>query len=513
MARGIKDIIKKAQDRLFRVDKECYIIYTGNSLTDIGPFVRMGNSGWLPPELRPLVHSVIVTDLLSFNIDLELSVFRNGPPTKKYIGEEEPLRKALDLLESSGVEADSIKQIAVGKSENGSGKDGSKKEKIGTGNGQDRSYALFYSDSNIVVTYGNQCIFELLKEVRGDRGRFPEDEVNRRVRKDRRRLEELLSLIQERQEKTAEGSLAKAAYSQRPGAAERQSAAKSLASPDSSRGSQAASHRPKVSSLEAQARQDTAGGVGISDGAQALKGLRSRKGSAQLSSSLKKGSTIGAAPAVYIPRSLWIATGAIAAAIGLILGIVFGIPSVRVKLDSVTNRVTISPSGDLARADPDSLAPRDDRVTSVAATRLPSAPLDGEGIPAVSENVRKPEEASSSQASVVKPSEIARPGVLKPTSDGSDQQGRLPENVIVVKGREGEAFTRRITAYEIFEYVNKIALLNGYSRIGDKGANLKNPDLIYPDNELIMPSGDRKVMVKRGDTIWKIAAEDLQRVF
>jgi hypothetical protein len=552
--RNIKDIIKKAEDRLFRVDKECYIIYTGNSLADIGPFVRMGNSGWLPPDLRPLVHNVIITDLLPFNLDLELSNFMGGS-SKRYIGEEESLERVIGLLESSGVEADSIKQIAVGKSGNGSGKDSSRKEKIGAGNGQDRSYALFYSDSNIVVTYGDQRIFELLKEVRSDRGRFSEDEVNRRVRKDRRRLEELLRLFQEKQEGAAEGSPAKAAYPQRPSAVERQSAAKSLASSDSPRRSQAASHRPKVSSLEAQARQDAAGGVGLGvpDGSQALKGIRSGKGSARLSISPKKGSTIGAAPAVYIPRSLWIATGTVAVAIGLILGIVLGIPSVRVGLDSVASRgdvtsraneprigaeerggrmarpdggatsqpslgsdeseVALSQTSDLPRTDSDRPVSGDDGATSVAVARLPSAPLDGKGGLAVSENVRRPEGSPASQASLVKPSELAGPVALKPTSDEQDQQGRLPENVMVVKGKEGDAFTRRITTYEVFEYVNKIALLNGYYRIGDKGANLKNPDLIYPDNELIMPSGDRRVVVKRGDTIWKIAAEDLQRVF
>jgi hypothetical protein len=39
----LKDIIKTDSDRLFHVDPECYILFTGDSVHDEQPFIRIGN--------------------------------------------------------------------------------------------------------------------------------------------------------------------------------------------------------------------------------------------------------------------------------------------------------------------------------------------------------------------------------------------------------------------------------------------------------------------------------------
>ena len=49
----LKDIIRTNKDRIFMVDPECFIIYTGSELDDPQPFIRIGNWAELPADLIP----------------------------------------------------------------------------------------------------------------------------------------------------------------------------------------------------------------------------------------------------------------------------------------------------------------------------------------------------------------------------------------------------------------------------------------------------------------------------
>jgi len=94
----IKDIIKTDSDRLFIVDPECFIIFTGDSIEDIRPFIRIGNWLNIPVELIPLIENIIITDHVignpaheQFNIDI------TNLASNKYIGSRNIVKRYLDF--------------------------------------------------------------------------------------------------------------------------------------------------------------------------------------------------------------------------------------------------------------------------------------------------------------------------------------------------------------------------------------------------------------------------------
>ena len=77
MALTLDDIIKTERDRLFVIDRECFIVFTGDSLDDEKPFIRIGTYVDLPVEIIPLVENIVITDTMvgnpaieQFNIDI-----------------------------------------------------------------------------------------------------------------------------------------------------------------------------------------------------------------------------------------------------------------------------------------------------------------------------------------------------------------------------------------------------------------------------------------------------------
>ena len=64
----LNDIIKNDDDRLFIITPECFIVFTGDSIEDEKPFIRIGNSLSLTPRIIPLIENIIITDLNVFLI-------------------------------------------------------------------------------------------------------------------------------------------------------------------------------------------------------------------------------------------------------------------------------------------------------------------------------------------------------------------------------------------------------------------------------------------------------------
>jgi hypothetical protein len=101
----LKDIIRTDSDRLFHVDPECYILFTGDSVHDEQPFIRIGNWIDMPVELIPLIENIIITDGIvgnpgheQFNIDVRVL------STNRYIGSENIVRRYLDFQKLFGLD-------------------------------------------------------------------------------------------------------------------------------------------------------------------------------------------------------------------------------------------------------------------------------------------------------------------------------------------------------------------------------------------------------------------------
>jgi hypothetical protein len=151
----LTDIIKNNSDRLFIVDTECFIIFTGGSLNDERPFIRIGTWYDLPVEIIPLVENIIVSDRIlgnpsyeQFNIDVR------HLEANRYIGGESILKRFLEYQRIFGLDLTNVSLVNIEKDlpELSSQKNVSDR---------DQFIGIFYSDGNIKIDHGGKNIFDL----------------------------------------------------------------------------------------------------------------------------------------------------------------------------------------------------------------------------------------------------------------------------------------------------------------------------------------------------------------
>ncbi len=113
---ALKEIIPGEEDRLFIIDRECYIIFTGTALTDERPFIRLGNFIDLPVEIIPQIENIVITDFLvgnpafeQFNIDVR-TLSQN-----RYIGSLPVVSRYLDFQKVFGLDLKNAKIVDVEK--------------------------------------------------------------------------------------------------------------------------------------------------------------------------------------------------------------------------------------------------------------------------------------------------------------------------------------------------------------------------------------------------------------
>ena len=76
--------------RVFRIDRECYVIYVGSDDHHVRPFLRIGTSPDLPDRIRPYIGTVVVTDRVTGNPLAEAdTVGGAGPRRPEYTGSPE----------------------------------------------------------------------------------------------------------------------------------------------------------------------------------------------------------------------------------------------------------------------------------------------------------------------------------------------------------------------------------------------------------------------------------------
>ncbi len=151
----LNDIIKTNSDRLFIVDTECFIIFTGDSINDERPFIRIGTWYDLPVEIIPLVENVIISDRIlgnpsyeQFNIDVR------HLESNRYIGGESILKRFLEYQRIFGLDLTNVSVVNIEKDipELSSQKNVSDR---------DQFIGIFYTDGNIKIDHGGKNIFDL----------------------------------------------------------------------------------------------------------------------------------------------------------------------------------------------------------------------------------------------------------------------------------------------------------------------------------------------------------------
>ncbi|MGV7929257.1 MAG: hypothetical protein AB2L13_10180 [Spirochaetota bacterium] len=151
----LSDVIRQDGDRLFILDHDCYVIFTGDTTDDEKPFIRIGNWINLPVEIIPLIENIIVTDQLignpsyeQFNIDV------NYLPTNRYIGSRLVVKRYLDFQKTFGLDLTNVSVVEIEKDI-----PEISKEKIISD--RDSFIGVFYTNGDFQVTHNRRAIFNL----------------------------------------------------------------------------------------------------------------------------------------------------------------------------------------------------------------------------------------------------------------------------------------------------------------------------------------------------------------
>jgi hypothetical protein len=155
MTPEIRSIIASDHDRLFVVDHECCILYTGESTDDLNPFIRVGTWHRMPAEVVPLVENIIIPDQffgdpLSEARNVDISRLREN----RFIGSRQTLKRylafqkdvGLDLSEAGILEVESDLPEFSGE------------QSISA---RDHFIGLFYRDGNFVVNHARDTLLDL----------------------------------------------------------------------------------------------------------------------------------------------------------------------------------------------------------------------------------------------------------------------------------------------------------------------------------------------------------------
>ncbi len=150
-----REIIRENTDRLFIVDTECFIVFTGSSINDERPFIRIGTWYDLPVEIIPLIENVILTDRIlgnpaheQFNIDIK------EPVANRYIGGESIIRRFLDYQKNFGLDLTNVSVVNIEK-------DIPELPKHSNISDRDQFIGVFYSDGNIKIVHDGADILNL----------------------------------------------------------------------------------------------------------------------------------------------------------------------------------------------------------------------------------------------------------------------------------------------------------------------------------------------------------------
>lgn len=141
----------KPEERVFRIDDECYIIYLGSERDDHKPFLRIGNSERITPDIVSGTHNIVITDSLTGNPALEpKNMNREDTRENRYVGDRKITASLMKFIQQFNIEDGMVSTI----------EDVHKAHK--------RAEVHFFDDGNIQVLYDRDMLFDLRKREQTD---------------------------------------------------------------------------------------------------------------------------------------------------------------------------------------------------------------------------------------------------------------------------------------------------------------------------------------------------------
>ena len=138
---------KHAGGRVFRVDRECYIVYVGSDHHLVRPFLRIGTSPNVPDRIRPYIGTVVIADRLTGDLMQEAATVGPAAVQPNYTASQQMLAAVGPFLTARNVSGRSI--------------DASR--------GREGAFVEFLTDGNLNVLINGRCIFDLAQRERDDR--------------------------------------------------------------------------------------------------------------------------------------------------------------------------------------------------------------------------------------------------------------------------------------------------------------------------------------------------------
>jgi hypothetical protein len=141
----------RPEERVFRIDDECYIIYLGASVADLKPFLRIGNSERITSDIIESTYNIVLTDSLTGNPALEpQNMNRRNTAENRYVGDPKITAGLLKFIHEFNIEDGTVSTI----------EDVQKAHK--------RAEVHFFDDGNIQVLHDRNVLFDLRKRERSD---------------------------------------------------------------------------------------------------------------------------------------------------------------------------------------------------------------------------------------------------------------------------------------------------------------------------------------------------------
>ena len=139
------------EERVFRIDDECYIIYLGSDRDDVKPFLRIGNSRKITPHVIKGTYNIVITDSVTGNPALEPeNMNRENSKENRYVGDKKITASLQKFIHQFHIKNGSVSTI----------EDVQKAHK--------RAEVHFFDDGNIQIFFDRNLLFDLRKREKSD---------------------------------------------------------------------------------------------------------------------------------------------------------------------------------------------------------------------------------------------------------------------------------------------------------------------------------------------------------
>lgn len=141
--------VKPTGGRVFRVDRECYVVYVGSAHHHVRPFLRIGTSPNVPDRIRQFIGTVVITDRLTGDITQEAAAVGTSTPIRPdYTGSHQLLGAIEPFLTARAVSDRSVDALP--------------------GRNQEGAFVEFLTDGSLYVVINGHRILDLSKRERDD---------------------------------------------------------------------------------------------------------------------------------------------------------------------------------------------------------------------------------------------------------------------------------------------------------------------------------------------------------